>query len=171
MGYGGTGGTSQATARSGLGLGSISTQDAGNVAITGGTINGTTIGITSPMNINTTSVTLVGSTSPITLDTDPGTAGYIMTSGGAGVTPSWESTATLLLTAWASPGTIGSTTPNTGVFTTLTAGTITNPIATVPLTVNSQTGQTADLQDWQVTGRPSRGLILRAFTTGTLPGT
>lgn len=37
---GGTGGTSQATARTGLGLGSMSTQSAGAVAITGGTITG-----------------------------------------------------------------------------------------------------------------------------------
>jgi hypothetical protein len=37
---GGTGGTTAATARSGLGLGTISTQDANAVAITGGTITG-----------------------------------------------------------------------------------------------------------------------------------
>lgn len=39
---GGTGGTSQSAARTGLGLGTMSTQDANNVAITGGTATGMT---------------------------------------------------------------------------------------------------------------------------------
>ena len=41
--YGGTGGSSQSTARSGLGLGSVSTQDANNVNLTGGLIGGETV--------------------------------------------------------------------------------------------------------------------------------
>lgn len=39
---GGTGGTTEATARAGLGLGSVSTQNANSIAITGGTISGIT---------------------------------------------------------------------------------------------------------------------------------
>jgi len=39
---GGTGGTTEATARAGLGLGSVSTQNANSIAITGGTITGIT---------------------------------------------------------------------------------------------------------------------------------
>jgi hypothetical protein len=45
---GGTGGNTQATARTGLGLESMATQGAGAVAITGGTVNGTAIGGTTP---------------------------------------------------------------------------------------------------------------------------
>lgn len=40
--YGGTGGTSQATARTGLGLGSLSTQDDDDILVTGGAISGLT---------------------------------------------------------------------------------------------------------------------------------
>jgi len=40
VGFGGTGGTTQATARTGLGLGTMSTQNANAVAITGGTVTG-----------------------------------------------------------------------------------------------------------------------------------
>lgn len=43
---GGTGATTAATARTALGLGTIATQDANAVAVTGGTINGTTVGST-----------------------------------------------------------------------------------------------------------------------------
>jgi hypothetical protein len=41
---GGTGGTTQTEARTGLGLGSMATQAAGSVAVTGGTVNGVAIG-------------------------------------------------------------------------------------------------------------------------------
>lgn len=40
LGFGGTGGTSAATARTGLGLGTVATQDASAIALTGGTITG-----------------------------------------------------------------------------------------------------------------------------------
>jgi len=43
---GGTGASTAATARTNLGLGTIATQDATSVAITGGAINGTTVGAT-----------------------------------------------------------------------------------------------------------------------------
>ena len=45
---GGTGASSAPTARTNLGLGTIATQDASSVAVTGGTINGTVIGGTTP---------------------------------------------------------------------------------------------------------------------------
>lgn len=45
---GGTGGATQAAARTGLGLGSIATQAASAVAVTGGAIDGTPIGGTTP---------------------------------------------------------------------------------------------------------------------------
>jgi hypothetical protein len=47
----------------------------------------------------------------------PGTSGNVLTSNGS----TWQSLA-LPATNWAAPGTIGSTTPNTGAFTSLTAG-------------------------------------------------
>ena len=46
IGSGGTGGNTQATARTGLGLGSMAVQNANGVAITGGAIDGTAIGST-----------------------------------------------------------------------------------------------------------------------------
>jgi len=45
---GGTGASTAATARTNLGLGTMATQDATGVAITGGAINGTTVGATTP---------------------------------------------------------------------------------------------------------------------------
>lgn len=44
IGNGGTGATTAAAARTALGLGTIATQDASNVAITGGAVDGTTVG-------------------------------------------------------------------------------------------------------------------------------
>ena len=55
---GGTGASDAATARTNLGLGTISTQAASNVAITGGTINGATIGATTPSTGVFTKVTV-----------------------------------------------------------------------------------------------------------------
>jgi hypothetical protein len=46
---GGTGGTTQATARTGLGLGTMATQNANAVAITGGTVDATRVGVTAPV--------------------------------------------------------------------------------------------------------------------------
>lgn len=54
---GGTGGNTQALARTGLGLGSMAVQNASTVAITGGSINGTIIGGTTPAAGTFTTVT------------------------------------------------------------------------------------------------------------------
>lgn len=48
--YGGTGATTAANARTNLGLGTMATQNANGVAITGGSINGTAIGNSSPQS-------------------------------------------------------------------------------------------------------------------------
>lgn len=48
LGQGGTGATAAPAARTALGLGTVATQNATAVAITGGTINGATIGATTP---------------------------------------------------------------------------------------------------------------------------
>lgn len=52
------------TARTNLGLGTIATQDASGVAITGGTINGTTIGATSAVSGRFTTITPTSSSAP-----------------------------------------------------------------------------------------------------------
>jgi hypothetical protein len=64
---GGTGATTASTARTALGLGTISTQDASAVTITGGTINGTSIGATtrSTGDFTTVSGNTVTSTTPV----------------------------------------------------------------------------------------------------------
>jgi hypothetical protein len=53
---GGTNASDAATARTNLGLGTIATQNANAVAITGGTINGTTIGATTRAAVNATTL-------------------------------------------------------------------------------------------------------------------
>ena len=60
---GGTGATTQADARTNLGLDSMAVQPASNIAVTGGTINGTAIGNTNP---TTGAFTSLSSTSGIT---------------------------------------------------------------------------------------------------------
>lgn len=57
VGKGGTGATDAATARTNLGLGTIATQDASAVAITGGTVNGATVGATTAAAGSFTTVT------------------------------------------------------------------------------------------------------------------
>lgn len=58
--YGGTGATTASGARTNLGLGTIATQDANSVTITGGTINNTTIGATTQARANFTNICLGG---------------------------------------------------------------------------------------------------------------
>jgi len=63
---GGTGATDAGTARTNLGLGTIATQAASNVAITGGAINGTTVGASTAAS---GAFTTLSSSSTATLDT------------------------------------------------------------------------------------------------------
>lgn len=53
---GGTGASTAAAARTNLGLGSIATQDSSTVAVTGGSINGTTVGATTAASVRGTTV-------------------------------------------------------------------------------------------------------------------
>jgi len=69
---GGTGGNTQATARTGLGLGSIATQAASAAAITGGSIDGTTVGATTA---STGRFTTLAATSTITPSSTSGIVG------------------------------------------------------------------------------------------------
>jgi len=83
---GGTGATTQITARSNLGLGTIATQNANNVSITGGTIDGTNIGSIDPAdaifdNFEATGIVEIkGSVWP----SADGTNGQMLTTDGAG---------------------------------------------------------------------------------------
>ena len=87
---GGTGSTTAAGARTALGLGSIATQDANNVAITGGSINGTSLGATTAASAKVTTLDIA---SGLTLATDAGTSGQVLTSAGAGLVPTWTTLA------------------------------------------------------------------------------
>jgi hypothetical protein len=90
---GGTGASTASGARTNLGLGTIATQDANNVAITGGTIDGTTVGATTA---STGAFTTLSASSTVS---------------GTGFS-----------TYLASPPAIGGTTPDAGTFTTLIGG-------------------------------------------------
>ena len=72
---GGTGGTTAAGARTGLGLGSTATQDASSVALTGGTMNGVVIGGSSAAAANFTTIGASGAiTGDLTGNADTATA-------------------------------------------------------------------------------------------------
>jgi hypothetical protein len=87
---GGTGASTASEARTNLGLGTIATQDANNVALTGGLIDGTTVGATTA---STGAFTTLSASSTVS---------------GTGFS-----------TYLASPPAIGGTTPAAGTFTTL----------------------------------------------------
>ena len=53
------------------------------------TINNASIGVTTPLAVKTTGLTLNSTTSTITLNASVGTSGQVLTSAGAGATPTW----------------------------------------------------------------------------------
>jgi len=149
---GGTGASNAADARTNLGLGTIATQDASSVAITGGAINGTTIGATTPSTVTGTTVTAttlivndnatLGSSNTDTVtfngrvnsDLDPATDNtYDLGRTGHEwrnlyLTGTGNIDSLIADTADINGGTIdataiGSTTPSSGAFTTVTAST------------------------------------------------
>jgi hypothetical protein len=71
------------------GLGTMSTQSADAVAITGGTANGLTIGASNPVAVTATTLRV---NSTVSLAGNTGTAGQVLTSNG-GSAPTWESVA------------------------------------------------------------------------------
>jgi hypothetical protein len=62
-------------------------QDASNVAITGGSVNGTSLGATTAASAKVTTLDIG---SGLTLATSAGTAGQVLTSAGAGNVPTWS---------------------------------------------------------------------------------
>lgn len=69
------------------GLGTMAEQNANSVAITGGSINGTSLGATTAGSAKVTTLDIA---SGLTLATDAGTAGQVLTSAGAGSVPVWS---------------------------------------------------------------------------------
>ena len=162
---GGTGATTDSAARTALGLGTMAVQAASSVAITGGSINGTSLGATTA---GSAKVTTLDIGSGLTLATLAGTSGQVLTSAGASVVPTWTTPTTGTVTSVGGTGTvngltltgtvtssgdltlggtlslvsppaIGSTTPNTGAFTTLTSSTSFVPTAYTETIVASGT--------------------------------
>lgn len=68
------------------GLGTMAEQNANNVAITGGSINGTSLGATTAGSAKVTTLDIALG---LTLATDAGTSGQVLTSAGAGSVPTW----------------------------------------------------------------------------------
>jgi len=96
---GGTGATTATNARTNLGLGSISTQDATAISVSGGTVGGTTIVNTSGNVTASGTTTLSGTaiasgtlnvTGNLQLDGSAGSSGQVIVSSGSG-TPIWGS--------------------------------------------------------------------------------
>jgi hypothetical protein len=133
------------------GLGTLAEQNANTAAITGGTINGTTIGATTAVAGSFTDLSVTGTTS---FDGSQGTAGQALTSAGSGNTPTWSDVVTPTGTQ------------------TLTNKTLTSPVLTTATTSGKFTfGGAIDETVFAVTGTtpalsPSNGTI----QTWTLSG-
>ena len=121
---------SKPTARTNLGLGTISVQSASAVAITGGTIDGTILGSISPSSATFTTIALTGSqTAKFVLVAPNASAGaptwrQLLFSDISGLgTMSAQSASAVAITGGTIDGTvIGGSTPNTGTFTTVESG-------------------------------------------------
>ena len=111
---GGTGATTDSAARTALGLGTMAVQAASSVAITGGSINGTSLGATTAGSAKVTTLDIA---SGLTLATLAGTSGQVLTSAGAGFVPTWTTAATGTVTSVAGAGTVNGLTL-TGTVTT-----------------------------------------------------
>lgn len=93
---GGTGATTDSAARTALGLGTMAVQAASSVAITGGSINGTSLGATTAGSAKVTTLDIA---TGLTLATLAGTSGQVLTSAGAGVVPTWTTPTTGTVTS------------------------------------------------------------------------
>lgn len=69
------------------GFGTMSTQNANAVAVTGGSVNGTTLGASTPAAAKVTTLDVANG---LTLAAAPGTAGQLLTSAGTGAVPTWS---------------------------------------------------------------------------------
>lgn len=104
---------------------------AGSLAITPATVFASTISATGITN--TLGETFSGTTAPITLNASAGTSGNVLTSAGAGATPTWQAAATYI--TWLdAPQTVGFTaSANTGYcIDTKTTGAVSMTLPTTP---------------------------------------
>jgi hypothetical protein len=100
LGSGGTGATSNSAARTNLGLGTMATQNATAISVSGGTVGGTTV-ISTSGNVTASGTTVLSGTTSasgtlnvtgnLQLDGASGTSGQVLVSQGSGVTPIWGS--------------------------------------------------------------------------------
>lgn len=110
------------------GLGTMSTQNASSVAITGGSINGTSLGASTAASAKVTTLDIA---SGLTLATAAGSSGQVLTSAGSGSVPTWTTPASSNITAnglWENAATISSN---------YTIGTNNNAVSAGPITVAS----------------------------------
>jgi hypothetical protein len=153
---GGTGASTASGARTNLGLGTIATQNANAVAITGGAIDGTTIGASTASTGRFSDLTDTGLTAGRV--TYAGTGGNLVDS--ANLTFNGTS-----LTATNIDNTaIGATTPAAGTFTTLTATGQTDlggPVSTPVFRVNPST----PTQYLDVFGGTTGTTLIRSWST------
>ncbi|PVX77152.1 hypothetical protein [Paraburkholderia unamae] len=134
-----------------------------------GTLYGASINL-GPQAGNTVLANATGSSAPPTAFSMPGcsssTSALQWTSGSGFSCNSAVTAGTIAPTAWASPGTIGSTSPNTGAFTSLATGNIslTNTSGQA-LVINSTGNTTAGAQvELQGNGATTPNKYLRAFS-------
>lgn len=110
------------------GLGTMSTQNASSVAITGGSINGTSLGASTAASAKVTTLDIA---SGLTLATAAGTSGQVLTSAGAGAVPTWATPAGSNITAQ------GLYENNATISANYTIGTGNNAVSAGPITINS----------------------------------
>jgi hypothetical protein len=110
------------------GLGTMSTQNASSVAITGGSINGTSLGASTAASAKVTTLDIA---SGLTLATAAGTSGQVLTSAGAGAVPTWVTPVGSNITAQ------GLYENNATISANYTIGTGNNAVSAGPITINS----------------------------------
>ena len=150
---GGTGATTDSAARTALGLGTMAVQAASSVAITGGSINGTSLGATTAGSAKVTTLDIA---SGLTLATLAGTSGQVLTSAGAGFVPTW-------------------TTPTTGTVTSVTgtAPVVSSGGATPAISMAAATGSVNGYltsTDWTTFNNKGSGSVTSVGGTGTVNG-
>lgn len=100
IGSGGTGASTAANARINLGLGSMATQAASGVAITGGAIDGTPIGATTPANVSAAAFKYSGNIYTMGSEVDNATNGNtVMITGSVPIATIMKGAATGIITA------------------------------------------------------------------------
>ena len=142
------------------GLGTMSTQGADAVTITGGTANGLTIGASNPAAATVTTLRI---NSTLSLAGATGTAGQVLTSNGASA-PTWATPTTGTVTSVAAL-TLGTT--GTDLSSTVATGT-TTPVITLNVPTASATNRgVLSSADWSTFNNKGSGTI--TSVTGTAP--